>query len=124
MYEWMPKKCNVCKNFGLEKECRLQKPKQVWQQKKGPTQEPTTPPNAVAVNHTPIAKERTTPHLDPDGFHKALKLIKIRANNTTSTNTENSFHFLIQEAANKEIDQVNSAEEGVIIELGKGTFPI
>ena len=34
------------------------------------------------MNHTPIAKERTTPQLDPDGFQRALKTIKIRANNT------------------------------------------
>lgn len=113
-YEWKPTLCSVCKGLGHEAaECR-RRVKQVWQAK----------PKVPEVVQVHDKTDRQESPVDPDGFQRALKPIRVRSVSVPSTHTGNAFASLQedQEEAGGRKDASEKQEAGT--SKGRGDPPI
>lgn len=65
--------------------------------------------------------------IDPDGFHKALKPIRVRVTNTKDTRFDNSFQTLLQHVVDEEVVEIAQGDQGRFTSEarhGEETFPI
>ena len=84
-YEWKPTLCNKCKMVGhAEAECRQGKSRKVWVQKQT---------EVVAQPQ----KETIAIEVDQEGFQRALRPIRVRADSVEPTQTSNPFDILQNE---------------------------
>ncbi|XP_048491463.1 uncharacterized protein LOC125492783 [Beta vulgaris subsp. vulgaris] len=94
-FEWLPKHCVNCKGFGHNvSECRLKKVKQVWQPKERGL---VTNVEQLVTETTPPTEKVDQVEMDPDGFQRALKPIKVRSSVSAATSIHNPFQALIEE---------------------------
>lgn len=87
-YEWRPTKCNVYHCIRRKPhDCRVQKTKKVQVQK----QQPQVQQSKEVVAEKQILIQSAHGDLDPDGFQRALKPIKVIVSQLNPTVTGNAF---------------------------------
>ncbi|XP_048489821.1 uncharacterized protein LOC125491779 [Beta vulgaris subsp. vulgaris] len=95
-FEWLPTQCGKCARYGHNNtECRVVKPQQEWRIKK--KNDLPIPVDKVAMDSVPnkqqeegMVNKKSKEVLDPDGFQRALKPIKVRVSTSKSTSIEKS----------------------------------
>ena len=110
-YEWRPTLCSKCKMIGhLQEECRQGKTKRVWVQKAKQVQPDTT-------LHT-----ATSPVVDPDGFQRSLRPIRVRTSPREPVRTSNVFQILDTRLNGDAgvCDDVNIGEDHRVTTPGRG----
>ncbi|XP_048490019.1 uncharacterized protein LOC125491981 [Beta vulgaris subsp. vulgaris] len=124
-YEWKPIECHVCHRLGHETiNCKKAK-KQQWIQKAV-----QKPEEAVENRHIEVPEkaniQKAQPEVDPEGFQKALKPIRMRVGQHKPTITSNVFGTLEGEAHGHgvDVDGMLDGEKGKSKLGGGGTLPL
>lgn len=110
MCEWKHMQCVHCKSFGHASEkYRVKKIKQVWR----PKVKEAVPVEANVIVATPTgAKKDVQWDIDPEGFQRALRPIRVRSSLSPPTKTQNTFQALLADAVDNHKAEVNELQQG------------
>lgn len=108
-YEWKPELCGKRKIIGHKNvDCRKVNTKKVWVQKQPSKQVVTSKPTSNVVEE-----------MDQEGFHMALKPIRVRVSQAKKTHTRNAFHALAARETGQQTEIGNGAAmEAHDVEMG------